>query len=102
MALRTLDVLKVHGWHCPTFGVNVIPEVVAAMRTGPLAGSVSFYPIPMAALSAKPLVRHFAGDIVPRKLMLTLWLVTAATLDKYDTLAQERPLPDERELGAYK
>jgi ribose transport system substrate-binding protein len=95
MALGVADAVRAAGreGHVKVIGFDGIPEALAAVKRGSMAGTVAQYPYTMGQLSVEACLASLRGDSVPSRVGAPVQVVTA---DNVERALANFPSPVER------
>ncbi|HKA79225.1 MAG TPA: sugar ABC transporter substrate-binding protein [Xanthobacteraceae bacterium] len=100
MALGVLDALPASGHPLRPLvvGVNAIPEAITAIAAGRMLATANFDAMAMSSIATEAAVRHLAGEIVPREIVIPVKVVDATNCAAWDLPFEARACPSWQEL----
>jgi ribose transport system substrate-binding protein len=93
MAFGALDALAVAGRTAKVVGINGLPAAVEHIERGTMLASADFSAFNIAAIATRAVLRHLAGQPVPREIMVPAELIDRGNYARWKVPFAERPCP---------
>src|SRR6478609_9324021 len=93
MAFGAVDALTASGRTAAVVGVNGLPEAIANIERGTMLASADFSALNIAAIATRAVLRHLAGQPVPKEIMVPAELIDRANIDRWKVPMAERRCP---------
>jgi ribose transport system substrate-binding protein len=98
MALGALEALADAGRTAKVVGINGLPAAIEHIERGTLLASADFSAFNIAAIATRALLRHLAGQPVPREIMVPAELIDRSNYTRWKLPFAERPCPAWEEI----
>jgi len=93
MALGALDALGEAGRTAKVVGINGLPAAIEHIERGTMLASADFSAFNIAAIAAQAVLRHLAGQPVPKEIMVPAELIDRSNYHRFKLPFAERPCP---------
>ena len=93
MALGALDALGEAGRTAKVVGINGLPAAIEHIERGTMLASADFSAFNIAAIAARAVLRHLAGQPVPKEIMVPAELIDRSNYHRFKLPFAERPCP---------
>lgn len=93
MALGALDALGEAGRTAKVVGINGLPAAIEHIEHGTMLASADFSAFNIAAITARALLRHVAGQPVPKEIMVPAELIDRSNYQRWKVPFEQRPCP---------
>jgi len=93
MALGALDALGEAGRTAKVVGINGLPAAIEHIERGTMLASADFSAFKIAAIAARAVLRHLAGQPVPQEIMVPAELIDRSNCDRFKVPFAERACP---------
>lgn len=93
MAFGAVDALAAAGRRAAVVGINGLPEAIADIERGTMLASADFSALNIAAIATRAVLRHLAGQPVPKEIMVPAELIDRSNLARWTVPMAERPCP---------
>lgn len=94
MAFGALKALQEAGRTATVVGINGLPAAVGHIERGTLLASVDFSAFNIAAIAARAVLRHLAGQAVPPEIMVPAELIVRSNCHRWKVPFETRPVPN--------
>jgi ribose transport system substrate-binding protein len=98
MALGALDALGEAGRTAKVVGINGLPAAIEHIERGTLLASADFSAFNIAAIAARAVLRHLAGQAVPKEIMVPAELLDRSNCGRFKLPFEKRPCPAWNEI----
>jgi ribose transport system substrate-binding protein len=98
MALGALDALGESGRTAKVVGINGLPAAIEHIERGTMLASADFSAFNIAAIAARAVLRHLAGQPVPKEIMVPAELIDRSNYQRFKLAFAERPCPAWHEI----
>jgi ribose transport system substrate-binding protein len=98
MAFGAVDALAAAGRTAEVVGINGLPEAIANIESGAMLASADFSALNIAATATRAVLRHIAGQSVPKEIMVPAALIDRATIGRWKVPMIDRPCPAWEEI----
>jgi ribose transport system substrate-binding protein len=98
MAFGAVDALAAAGRKAAVVGINGLPEAVANIESGAMLASADFSALNIAAIATRAVLRHLAGQPVPKEILVPAALIDRATIGRWKVPMIDRPCPAWEEI----
>jgi ribose transport system substrate-binding protein len=98
MAFGAVDALAAANRKAHVVGINGLPEAVANIESGAMLASADFSALNIAAIATRAVLRHLAGQPVPKEIMVPAALIDRANIGKWKVPMIDRPCPKWEEI----
>jgi ribose transport system substrate-binding protein len=98
MAFGAVDALAAANRKAHVVGINGLPEAVANIESGAMLASAYFSALNIAAIATRAVLRHLAGQPVPKEIMVPAALIDRANIGKWKVPMIDRPCPTWEEI----
>jgi len=98
MALGALDALDAVGRTAKVVGINGLPAAIEHIERGTMLASADFSAFNIAAIAARAVLRHLAGQPVPPEIMVPAELIDRSNYKRWKVPFAERPCPAWQEI----
>jgi ribose transport system substrate-binding protein len=98
MALGALDALGESGRTAKVVGINGLPAAIEHIERGTMLASADFSAFNIAAIAAQAVLRHLAGQAVPKEIMVPAELIDRSNCGRFKLPFAERPCPAWNEI----
>jgi len=93
MAFGALDALAAAGRQAKVVGINGLPAAIDHIERGTMLASADFSAFNIAAIATRAVLRHLAGQPVPREIMVPAELINRGNYARWKVPFAERPCP---------
>jgi ribose transport system substrate-binding protein len=93
MALGALDALGGAGRTAKVVGINGLPAAIEHIERGTMLASADFSAFNIAAIAARAVLRHLAGQPVPKEIMVPAELIDRSNYQRFKVPFAERACP---------
>ena len=93
MALGALDALGEAGRTAKVVGINGLPAAIEHIERGTMLASADFSAFNIAAIAARAVLRHLAGQPVPKEIMVPAELIDRSNYQRFKVPFAERACP---------
>lgn len=93
MAFGAVDALAAAGRRAAVVGINGLPEAIADIERGTMLASADFSALNIAAIATRAVLRHLAGQPVPKEIMVPAGLIDRSNIHRWTVPMAERPCP---------
>jgi ribose transport system substrate-binding protein len=93
MAFGALDALREAGRTAKVVGINGLPAAIEHIERGTMVASADFSAFNIAAIAARAVLRHLAGQPVPKEIMVPAELIDRANCQRWKVPFEKRPCP---------
>jgi ribose transport system substrate-binding protein len=93
MALGALDALGEAQRVAKVVGINGLPAAIEHIERGTMLASADFSAFKIAAIAARAVLRHLAGQPVPQEIMVPAELIDRSNCDRFKVPFAERACP---------
>ncbi len=93
MAFGALAALQAAGRTATVVGINGLPAAIEHIERGTLLASVDFSAFNIAAIAARAVLRHLAGQPVPPEIMVPAELIDRTNCQRWKVPFAQRPVP---------
>ena len=93
MAFGALAALEAAGRTATVVGINGLPAAIEHIERGTLLASVDFSAFNIAAVAARAVLRHLAGQPVPPEIMVPAELIDRSNCQRWKVPFAQRPVP---------
>ena len=94
MAFGALTALQEAGRTATVVGINGLPAAIAHIERGTMLASVDFSAFNIAAIAARAVLRHLAGEPVPPGIMVPAELIDLSNCHRWKVPFEQRPIPN--------
>jgi ribose transport system substrate-binding protein len=94
MAFGALTALQEAGRTATVVGINGLPAAIAHIERGTMLASVDFSAFNIAAIAARAVLRHLAGEPVPPGIMVPAELIDRSNCHRWKVPFEQRPIPN--------
>ena len=94
MAFGALTALQEAGRTATVVGINGLPAAIAHIERGTMLASVDFSAFNIAAIAARAVLRHLAGEPVPPEIMVPAELIDRSNCHRWKVPFEQRPIPN--------
>ena len=94
MAFGALTALQKAGRTATVVGINGLPAAIAHIERGTMLASVDFSAFNIAAIAARAVLRHLAGEPVPPEIMVPAELIDRSNCHRWKVPFEQRPIPN--------
>lgn len=94
MAFGALKALEEAGRTATVVGINGLPAAIGHIERGTMLASVDFSAFNIAAIAAQAMLRHLAGQPVPREIMVPAELIDRSNCHRWKVPFEQRPVPN--------
>jgi ribose transport system substrate-binding protein len=98
MAFGALDALQAAGRTAKVVGINGLPAAIEHIERGTMVASADFSAFNIAAIAARAVLRHLAGQPVPEEIMVPAELIDRSNCQRWKVPFAERPCPAWEEI----
>jgi ribose transport system substrate-binding protein len=98
MAFGALDALQAAGRTAKVVGINGLPAAIEHIERGTMVASADFSAFNIAAIAARAVLRHLAGQPVPKEIMVPAELIDRSNCQRWKVPFAERPCPAWEEI----
>lgn len=98
MAFGALDALQAAGRTAQVVGINGLPQAIEHIERGTMLASADFSAFNIAAIATRAVLRHLAGQQVPREIMVPAELIDRGNYARWKVPFAERPCPAWEEI----
>lgn len=98
MAFGALDALLAAGRTAQVVGINGLPQAIGHIERGTMLASADFSAFTIAAIATRAVLRHLAGQKVPREIMVPAELIDRGNCARWKVPFAERPCPAWEEI----
>ena len=98
MAFGALDALQAAGRTAKVVGINGLPAAIEHIERGTMVASADFSAFNIAAIAARAVLRHLAGQPVPKEIMVPAELIDRLNCQRWKVPFAERPCPAWEEI----
>ena len=98
MALGALDALGEAGRTAKVVGINGLPAAIEHIERGTMLASADFSAFNIAAIAAQAVLRHLAGQPVPKEIMVPAELIDRSNYHRFKLPFAERTCPAWHEI----
>ncbi len=98
MALGALDALAAAGRTAKVVGINGLPAAIEHIERGTMLASADFSAFNIAAIAARAVLRHLAGQTVPPEIMVPAELIDRGNCARWKVPFEKRPCPAWEEI----
>jgi ribose transport system substrate-binding protein len=98
MALGALDALGEAGRTAKVVGINGLPAAIEHIERGTMLASADFSAFNIAAIAARAVLRHLAGQPVPKEIMVPAELIDRSNYHRFKLPFAERTCPAWHEI----
>jgi ribose transport system substrate-binding protein len=98
MALGALDALGESGRTAKVVGINGLPAAIEHIERGTMLASADFSAFNIAAIAAQAVLRHLAGQPVPKEIMVPAELIDRSNCSRFKLPFAERACPAWHEI----
>ena len=98
MALGALDALGEAGRTAKVVGINGLPAAIEHIERGTMLASADFSAFNIAAIAARAVLRHLAGQPVPKEIMVPAELIDRSNCGRFKVPFAERACPAWEEI----
>jgi ribose transport system substrate-binding protein len=98
MALGALDALTEAGRAAKVVGINGLPAAIEHIERGTMLASADFSAFNIAAIAARAVLRHLAGQPVPPEIMVPAELIDRGNCARWKVPFEKRPCPAWEEI----
>ena len=98
MALGALDALGEAGRTAKVVGINGLPAAIEHIERGTMLASADFSAFNIAAIAARAVLRHLAGQPVPKEIMVPAELIDRSNCGRFKLPFAERACPAWHEI----
>jgi ribose transport system substrate-binding protein len=98
MAFGAVDALAAAGRTAEVVGINGLPEAIANIERGTMLASADFSALNIAAIATRAVLRHLAGQPVPKEILVPAALIDRGNLDQWKVPMIDRPCPAWEEI----
>ena len=93
MAFGAVDALAAAGRKAEVVGINGLPEAIANIERGAMLASADFSALNIAAIATRAVLRHLAGQPVPKEILVPAELIDRANIGRWKVPMIDRPCP---------
>jgi len=93
MAFGALDALQAAGRTAKVVGINGLPAAIEHIERGTMVASADFSAFNIAAIAARAVSRHLAGQPVPKEIMVPAELIDRSNCQRWKVPFEKRPCP---------
>jgi ribose transport system substrate-binding protein len=93
MAFGALEALAAAGRQAKVVGINGLPAAIEHIECGTMLASADFSAFNIAAIATRAVLRHLAGQPVPREIMVPAELINRGNYARWKVPFAERPCP---------
>ena len=93
MAFGALDALQAAGRTAKVVGINGLPAAIEHIERGTMVASADFSAFNIAAIAARAVLRHLAGQPVPKEIMVPAELIDRSNCQRWKVPFAERACP---------
>ena len=94
MAFGALKALEEAGRTATVVGINGLPAAIGHIERGTMLASVDFSAFNIAAIAARAVLRHLAGQPVPPEIMVPAELIDRSNCHSWKVPFEDRPIPN--------
>jgi ribose transport system substrate-binding protein len=98
MAFGALDALQAAGRTAKVVGINGLPAAIEHIERGTMVASADFSAFNIAAIAARAVLRHLAGQPVPKEIMVPAELIDRSNCQRWKVPFAERACPAWEEI----
>src|SRR5258708_15476629 len=98
MAFGALDALQAAGRTAKVVGINGLPAAIEHIERGTMVASADFSAFNIAAIAARAVLRHLAGQPVPKEIMVPAELIDRSNCQRWKVPFAELPCPAWEEI----
>jgi ribose transport system substrate-binding protein len=98
MAFGALDALQAAGRTAKVVGINGLPAAIEHIERGTMVASADFSAFNIAAIAARAVLRHLAGQPVPKEIIVPAELIDRSNCQRWKVPFAERPCPAWEEI----
>jgi ribose transport system substrate-binding protein len=98
MAFGALDALQAAGRTAKVVGINGLPAAIEHIERGTMVASADFSAFNIAAIAARAVLRHLAGQAVPKEIMVPAELIDRSNCQRWKVPFAERACPAWEEI----
>jgi ribose transport system substrate-binding protein len=98
MAFGALDALQAAGRTAKVVGINGLPAAIEHIERGTMAASADFSAFNIAAIAARAVLRHLAGQPVPKEIIVPAELIDRSNCQRWKVPFAERACPAWEEI----
>jgi ribose transport system substrate-binding protein len=98
MAFGALDALQAAGRTAKVVGINGLPAAIEHIERGTMVASADFSAFNIAAIAARAVLRHLAGQPVPKEIMVPAELIDRTNCWRWKVPFAERACPAWEEI----
>jgi ribose transport system substrate-binding protein len=98
MALGALDALGGAGRTAKVVGINGLPAAIEHIERGTMLASADFSAFNIAAIAARAVLRHLAGQAVPKEIMVPAELIDRSNYQRFKVPFAKRRCPAWQEI----
>jgi ribose transport system substrate-binding protein len=98
MAFGALDALQDAGRTAKVVGINGLPAAIEHIERGTMVASADFSAFNIAAIAARAVLRHLAGQPVPKEIMVPAELIDRSNCQRWKVAFAERACPAWEEI----
>jgi len=98
MAFGALDALQAAGRTAKVVGINGLPAAIEHIERGTMLASADFSAFNIAAIAARAVLRHLAGQPVPPEIMVPAELIDRSNCQRWKVPFAERACPAWEEI----
>jgi ribose transport system substrate-binding protein len=98
MAFGARDALQAAGRTAKVVGVNGLPAAIEHIERGTMVASADFSAFNIAAIAARAVLRHLAGQPVPKEIMVPAELIDRSNCQRWKVPFAERACPAWEEI----
>jgi ABC-type sugar transport system substrate-binding protein len=93
MAFGALKALQEAGRTATVVGINGLPAAIEHIERGTMLASVDFSAFNIAAIAARAVLRHLAGQPVPPEIMVPAELIDRSNCHRWKVPFERRSIP---------
>lgn len=93
MAFGALKALQDAARTATVVGINGLPAAIGHIERGTMLASVDFSAFNIAAIAARAVLRHLAGQPVPAEIMVPAELIDRSNCHRWTVPFEQRPVP---------
>lgn len=98
MAFGAVDALAAAGRTAAVVGINGLPEAIANIERGTMLATADFSALNIAAIATRAVLRHLAGQPVPREILVPAELIDRSNIARWKVPMIDRPCPQWDEI----
>lgn len=98
MAFGALEALAEAGRTAKVVGINGLPAAIEHIERGTMVASADFSAFNIAAIAVRALLRHLAGQPVPREILTPAELIDRSNCARWKVPFERRPCPAWEEI----